>query len=53
MKILYKSLSHPSRTPVVPQDRRHLRVMIDSPQTDFYRTDYNSSDPKEEEHHLN
>ena len=45
--------SHPSRTPVKPQDRRHYRVMIDDPQTDYYSTDDTYSDSEDDEGHLN
>ena len=52
-KTLYKSSSHPSRTPAKSQDRRYPRVTIDDPQTDFYSTDDNSSDSKDDGGHLN
>ena len=51
-KTLYKSSSHPSRTSVKPQNRRHPRVTIDDPQTDYYSTD-TSSDSEDDEGHLN
>ena len=35
-----------------PQDRKHHRVMIDDPQTDYYITDDTSSDSKDDEDHL-
>ena len=46
---------HPilGRTPARAQDRRYPCVMIDDPQTDFYNTDDNSSDSKDDEGHLN
>ena len=34
-------------------DRRHPRVTIDDPQTEFYSTDDKSSDSEEDEAHLN
>ena len=52
-KTLYKSSYSSSRTPVKPQDRKHYRVMIDDPQTDYYSTDDTSSDSKDDEGHLN
>ena len=52
-KTPYKLSSHPSRTPARTQDRRQPQVTIDDLQTDFYSTDDNSSDSKEDEGHLN
>ena len=50
---MYKLLSHLSRTPIKPQDRRHPRVMVDDPQTGYYSTDDTSSDSDNGEGHLN
>ena len=36
-----------------PQDRKHHRVTIDDPQTDYYSTADTSSDSKDDEGHLN
>ena len=52
-KTLYKSSSHPSAPSAKSHDRKHPRVTIDDPQTDFYSSDDNSSDSNGDEDHLN
>ena len=52
-KMPYKPSSSSNRTPVKPQDRKHHRVIIDDPQTDYYSTDDTSSDSEDDEGHLN
>ena len=52
-RTLCKPSPSSNRTPVKPQDRKHNRVMIDYPQTDYYSTDDNSSDSKDDGGHLN
>ena len=36
-----------------PMDRKHHRVMIDDPQTDYYSSDDTSSDSKDDEGYFN
>ena len=52
-KTLSKSSSSSGRTAVKPQDRKHHRVTIDDPQTDYYSSDDTSSDSKDDDGHLN
>ena len=48
MKALHKSSMHPSRTQDKLHDKRNQRGTIDDPQTDFYSSDDNSTDSKDD-----
>ena len=52
-KTLYKSSSHPSRTSAKSHNRKHPRVMIADPQTEFYSSSDDSNDSNDDEDHLN
>ena len=52
-KTLFKSSSSSGRKAVKPQDRKHHRVMIDDPQTDYCSSNDTSSGSKDDEGHLN
>ena len=52
-KTLFKSSFSSGRTVVKLQDRKHHRVMIDDPQTDYYSSDDTSGDSEGDEGHLN
>ena len=44
---------HPNRPPDKSCDKRNPRVMIDDPKMDFYSSDDNSRDSKDDLDHLN
>ena len=50
-KTPFKPSFSSGRTLVKPQDRKHHRVMIDDPQTDYYSSDDTSSDSENDEGH--
>ena len=52
-KPLPKSSMHPSRTQDKSHDKRHPRVKIDDPQTDFYSSDDNLKNSEDDPDHLN
>ena len=44
---------HPTRNQDKSHDKRNPRVMIDDPQMDFYSSNDNSGDSKDDLEHLN